>query len=249
MQERHNSIANALELRLPCTNPLSYYSFRPGDSFVPACLTRTAGIIWLLPVSLKYPWTISIKLAIILSCELGPSRVSPNQCSWWKHAFFITKTCLTFTFVMQQPFGIPSWNLGTCIFVAWSISNFYHIVVSILVLAALRCGSTCHGPRSDSVHSGSEHKEFDSPRLVKREAGFPNPQWVLIGSNQLWRINSLSPSDAMWRHRHGSTLAQVMACCLMAPSHYLNQCWLLISKVQSNSSVDNFTRGTSATSH
>ena len=24
----------------------------------------------------------------------------------------------------------------------------------------------------------------------------------------------------------GSTLAQVMACCLTAPSHYLNQCWL-----------------------
>ena len=29
-----------------------------------------------------------------------------------------------------------------------------------------------------------------------------------------------------------STLAQVMACCLMAPGHYLNQCWFIISKVQ-----------------
>ena len=29
-----------------------------------------------------------------------------------------------------------------------------------------------------------------------------------------------------------STLAQVMACCLTAPSHYLNQCWLIFSKVQ-----------------
>ena len=28
-----------------------------------------------------------------------------------------------------------------------------------------------------------------------------------------------------------ATLAQVMACCLMAPSHYLNQCWLIISDV------------------
>ena len=27
-----------------------------------------------------------------------------------------------------------------------------------------------------------------------------------------------------WRQRSGSTLAQVMACCLTAPSHYLNQC-------------------------
>ena len=31
--------------------------------------------------------------------------------------------------------------------------------------------------------------------------------------------------------KSGSTLAQVMACCLMAPSHYLNQYWLIISKV------------------
>ena len=45
-------------------------------------------------------------------------------------------------------------------------------------------------------------------------------------------FNSLGPSDAIWRQRSGSTLAQVMACCLMAPSHYLNQCWLIISEVQ-----------------
>ena len=29
----------------------------------------------------------------------------------------------------------------------------------------------------------------------------------------------------------GSTLAQVMACCLTSPSHYLNQCWFTINKV------------------
>ena len=50
-------------------------------------------------------------------------------------------------------------------------------------------------------------------------------------------INSLWPSDAMWRQRSGSTLAQVMVCCLTAPSHYLNQCyiWLIISEVQGHS--------------
>ena len=45
------------------------------------------------------------------------------------------------------------------------------------------------------------------------------------------KFNSLWTSDAIWRHRSGSTLAQVMACCLTAPSHYLHQCWLVISKV------------------
>ena len=62
-------------------------------------------------------------------------------------------------------------------------------------------------------------------------------------------FNSLWPSDTIWQHKSGSTLAQVMACCLTAPSHYLNQCWLIISKVQWHSSVDNFTTETSAIYH
>ena len=44
-------------------------------------------------------------------------------------------------------------------------------------------------------------------------------------------VNSLWPSHAIRRQGTESTLAQVMACCLTAPSHYLNQCWLIISKV------------------
>ena len=50
--------------------------------------------------------------------------------------------------------------------------------------------------------------------------------------------NSLGPSDAIWHWRYWSRLVQVMACCLKAPSHYLNQCWLIISKVLWHSSED-----------
>ena len=35
-------------------------------------------------------------------------------------------------------------------------------------------------------------------------------------------IKSLWPSGVIWRQRSGSTLAQVMPCCLTAPSHSLN---------------------------
>ena len=55
---------------------------------------------------------------------------------------------------------------------------------------------------------------------------------------RLFCINSLGPSDAIWRWRSWSTLVQVMVCCLTAPSHYLNQCWLIISKVLWHSSED-----------
>ena len=44
-------------------------------------------------------------------------------------------------------------------------------------------------------------------------------------------FNSLWTSNNIWQHSSGSTLAQIMTCCLTAPSHYLNQCWLLISDV------------------
>ena len=54
---------------------------------------------------------------------------------------------------------------------------------------AIRCDSVCHGPHSDSVYLGSEHNQFNSPRLVKREAGFPKPHRALVGSYQLWRVN------------------------------------------------------------
>ena len=50
-------------------------------------------------------------------------------------------------------------------------------------------------------------------------------------------VNSLWPNDTIWWHKSGSTLAQVMACCLTTPSHYLNQYWLVISKVQWHSSA------------
>ena len=62
--------------------------------------------------------------------------------------------------------------------------------------------------------------------------------WCLgVNVGALWTIdcfgnrvlNSLWPRDMLWRHRSGSTLAQVMACCLMAPSHSPNKYWLIIN--------------------
>ena len=47
----------------------------------------------------------------------------------------------------------------------------------------------------------------------------------------LKKIYSLWPSDTIWQHRTRSAWAQVMACCLIAPSHYLDQCWLNINEV------------------
>ena len=57
----------------------------------------------------------------------------------------------------------------------------------------------------------------------------PGKTVFILKEDQGQWVNSLGPSDAIWRWRSWSTLVQVMACCLTAPSHYLNQCWLIIS--------------------
>ena len=55
-------------------------------------------------------------------------------------------------------------------------------------------------------------------------------------------FDSLWPGDTIWWYRRGSTLAQVMACCLMAPSYYLNQRWLIINRVLWNAPESNCIR-------
>ena len=52
---------------------------------------------------------------------------------------------------------------------------------------------------------------------------------------------SLWPCGAIWWQRSGSKLAPVMASCLTAASHYLNQCWIVISEPLWHSLAGNFT--------
>ena len=59
-------------------------------------------------------------------------------------------------------------------------------------------------------------------------------------------INPLSAYDTYWRYggiwRQWAALVQVTACCLTAPSHYQNQCWLRIKGGLCRSSESNFKR-------
>ena len=58
---------------------------------------------------------------------------------------------------------------------------------------------------------------------------------AVVSTNLLWH------SDAIWRHISGSTLAQIIVCCLTTPINYLYQCWLIIKVVMWHSSENNFT--------
>ena len=71
-----------------------------------------------------------------------------------------------------------------------------------------------------------------------------NGKYEKFGSSRFHPYWVLWPSDVIWQQASRSTLAQVMACCLMAPSHYLNQCWLMIIEVLWPSPNSNFTENT-----
>ena len=96
---------------------------------------------------------------------------------------------------------------------------------------------------------GFSTKSFKNDLLITSKFGQYHVCWW-PGSwyQQPWywlhemELNSLWPSDAIWWQRSGSTLNQVMACCLSAPSHYLNQYWLIIKAVLWHSLVSNFAR-------
>ena len=71
------------------------------------------------------------------------------------------------------------------------------------------------------------------PTKILNQISYKSPKWIetvcLIYTLQALQyvFKTLWPSDTIWRHRSGSTLAQVMASS-KRPSHYLNQCWLMI---------------------
>ena len=54
---------------------------------------------------------------------------------------------------------------------------------------------------------------------------------ALLKPKPLCRVNSLWSSYAIWRRKTWTTLDPVMTSCLTAPSHYQNQCWLIIAEV------------------
>ena len=140
------------------------------------------------------------------------------------------------------------------------------------ILISRKSDVTCHLFVADSGSAGRQAKwqKFTNGNVLqnlilrcccswKYKNGIPHSSpmsWALVVSfvgsknrgvslHLVRSVNSLWPSDAIWRQGSRSTLAQVMACCcLMAPSHYLNQYWLMISQLLWHSPDKDFTENT-----
>ena len=133
----------------------------------------------------------------------------------------------------------------------WETTENINIFQCFLKLNSMRLELT-RLPLENQVSIGSDNGllSIQNTKLFIHENASENivcEMSAILSRGRL--VNSLWLSDAIWRHRSGSTLAQVMACCLTAPCHRLNQCWLIISKVHWHSSEGNFAKDTSATNH
>ena len=146
-----------------------------------------------------------------------------NRFSWMKISVF----CFEFHWkVFKESYWVPQWGRVTHI----CISNL-NIIGTDNGFFAGWCQAITWKRLQWNLNRNQYiffHENATENVVWKMTAILSQPRYVKCSGF----INSLCPSDAIWCHRSGSTLAQVMACCLMAPSHYLNQCWLIISEVQ-----------------
>ena len=127
---------------------------------------------------------------------------------------------------LNQRWFIVNWTLGNKF--KWNLNrNSYIFAANVDCKCLPNWPPFC--PGGDDLKTLSETKPRQSYLLMVSFIGTRAPVAASLTNKSL--LHSLWPSDAMWRQRSGSTLAQVMACCLAAPSHYLNQCWLIISEV------------------
>ena len=77
----------------------------------------------------------------------------------------------------------------------------------------------------------SYHKMMQKKNIIQDDDGRINMKRWTPQRQSLISLNPMWPSDTKWRHWSESSLADVMACCLTAPSHYPKPFWPLINEV------------------
>ena len=110
----------------------------------------------------------------------------------------------------------------------WTLLSYWYYFFCLTLLGLL--GDVCLSWLACQYQQC--HMETLSTNILNKQLFFSYQKIMLVvlppsmlGRTRPWWANSLCLGDAMWRHKSGSTLAQVMACCPRTPSHYLHKCW------------------------
>ena len=213
VQERRNSSALAMELRLSCINIL-----RPWQN------VRRFADDTFKRIFLNENVRISIKISLRFVPK-GPINNIPalvQIMAWRRSGVKPLSELMMVSLLMHICVTRPQWvNPSICkIILQWLIKLWYLL---------------CKRTRDNIVKSCTKplisSSSYDCESLKVRWSTLVDAS----NSNSLW------PSNAVQRHRSRSTLAWIMACCLTAPNHYLKQCWFLTSEVLWHSPEVDFT--------
>ena len=159
----------------------------------------------------------------------------------------MTHICISILSIIGSDNGLSSgqrqaiiWTSAGILLIGPLGTNFSEILIEIhtfslkkmhLKMSAAKCRPFCLGLN-----------------MLMRSA-FTTYTMIYVHGFVVYYLNSLQPNNAIWWHKLHSTLVQVIACYPMASSHYLNQYWLIISKVQWHSHEGYFKRHTSTIKH
>ena len=168
----------------------------------------------------KHLWLSMILVNFWIRCRLYNDRISRNLTTRVKKYIFASSI---FSLVYTQ--------CGEAFIPIMCV--FHYISIAIYWLEENVSHTLCkYFSKSQSVQKISIDY-IDMLHILALSTGML--RWGLIDAVTMYRtqinINSLWSRWAIWKHRSWSTLMQVMACCLTAPSHYPNQCDIAISEV------------------
>ena len=113
-----------------------------------------------------------------------------------------------------------NWTLRNKI--QWNFNRNSNIFIEENAFENIFCEMTAILSRPQCVNTGECHYNMVQYGIILHTSS----KWLKQNFNPLW------PSEAIWWHKFVSTLARAKAYCVMALSHYLDQCWLNISMVQ-----------------
>ena len=149
--------------------------------------------------------------------------------------------------ITGKPFQFCTWNIARNFCSGWGgaacrTECMLHLVViieNVMTFATAVPISSTSFVYSTNVYWSVIHGIKRKPHL---SVVWNGRGWCKIAIATKWY--QFHTTDAWWfsLSRTWSTLVQAMAWCLMAPSHYMNWCWLIISEVFWHSPKGNFMR-------
>ena len=147
---------------------------------------------------------------------------------WWRQTW---NTPLYFTVVNQSEARISTEH-GINTVYSMIYSHSFIVLCFVLVISSVYSGFLWSiYPYSSGLlywHWGNHI----ASEVTLKDAG----KWISTRNSKASNyiqllLKSFLHSDAIWWLGSGSTLVQVMVCCLMAASHDLNQCWLITDRL------------------